>query len=154
MTRRSVAAIRPEDLAAVEEIKNLKARYCYCVDHKDWEGWVSLFTIDARVNEGEFTIARNPATGERIPNDKFSFEFLESLTAFVEWPVVGREGLLKFGQTIAGNNISAHHVFAPEMEVTSATTARAVWPMEDYVWWPEGSPMRYMHGFGHYHESY
>src|SRR5689334_22507483 len=113
---------QPEAFAAIEEIKRLKARYCYCVDHKDWEGWVALFTQDARVNEGEFPIARNPVTGERIRNEKFSFEFLESLTAFVDWPIVGRQELLRFGQSIGANNISVHHVFTPDIEITSATT--------------------------------
>jgi hypothetical protein len=25
-------------IIAIEEIKKLKARYFYCLDHKDWEG--------------------------------------------------------------------------------------------------------------------
>ncbi|MEM7540433.1 MAG: nuclear transport factor 2 family protein [Pseudomonadota bacterium] len=34
-----------------EAIKELKARYCYIVDSRDWEAWSRLFTDDA---EGEF----------------------------------------------------------------------------------------------------
>jgi hypothetical protein len=26
--------------------------------------------------------------------------------------------------------------------------------MEDHLWWPEGSPIATMHGYGHYHEAY
>jgi NADH:ubiquinone oxidoreductase subunit D len=26
--------------------------------------------------------------------------------------------------------------------------------MEVYAWWPEGSTVRYQHGFGYYHETY
>ena len=29
-----------EALAAIEEIKQLKARYCYCVDHEEWDQWI------------------------------------------------------------------------------------------------------------------
>jgi hypothetical protein len=37
--------------------------------------------------------------------------------------------------------------------VTSTTTARGIWPMEDRLG-PEGSSGRSVHGFGHYHETY
>ena len=57
-------------------------------------------------------------------------------------------------ETIAVNNITSHHIFVPELELTSETTAKAIWPMEDYAWWPEGSPVRYMHEYGHYRETY
>jgi hypothetical protein len=26
--------------------------------------------------------------------------------------------------------------------------------MEDHLWWPEGSPIQHLHGYGHYHETY
>lgn len=26
--------------------------------------------------------------------------------------------------------------------------------MEDQLWWPDGSPLVHMHGYGHYHETY
>jgi hypothetical protein len=26
--------------------------------------------------------------------------------------------------------------------------------MEDHLWWPEGSPIRTIHGCDHYHENY
>jgi hypothetical protein len=38
-----------------------------------------------------------------------------------------------------------------EVEVTSGTTASAVWSMDDVLRWPEGAEM---HGYGHYHETY
>jgi hypothetical protein len=41
-----------------------------------------------------------------------------------------------------------------EIELTSPTTATGVWALEDQLWWPEGGPLRHMHGFGHYHETY
>jgi hypothetical protein len=39
----------------------------------------------------------------------------------------------------------------PEIEITSPTTARGVWAMEDMLRWPDG---RELHGYGHYHETY
>jgi hypothetical protein len=26
--------------------------------------------------------------------------------------------------------------------------------MEDKLWWPAGSPLVHLHGYGHYHETY
>jgi hypothetical protein len=26
--------------------------------------------------------------------------------------------------------------------------------MEDELWWPAGSPITHLHGYGHYHETY
>jgi hypothetical protein len=40
----------------------------------------------------------------------------------------------------------------PEIEITSPTTARGVWAMEDKLRWPERGTA--MHGYGHYHETY
>lgn len=44
-----------------------------------------------------------------------------------------------------------HQVHAPEIELTSATTARAVWALEDVVRLMPGVNLR---GYGHYRESY
>jgi hypothetical protein len=50
--------------------------------------------------------------------------------------------------------VTVHHGHMPELRLTSPTTATGVWAMEDELWWPEGSPIRHLHGYGHYHETY
>ena len=47
-----------------------------------------------------------------------------------------------------------HHGHMPEIELTSDTTATGIWAMEDHLWWPEGSALQHLHGYGHYHETY
>jgi hypothetical protein len=42
----------------------------------------------------------------------------------------------------------------PEIEILTATTARAIWAQEDRVFWPEGYPNKSLHGFGYEHETY
>lgn len=143
-----------QTLAAIEEIKQLKARYCYYVDHEEWDQWISLFAPDCRVDLGSWPVARNPATNQRIPVPGFSFEELEALAAGAGWPAVGREALRAVGSSTASNNVTVHHLFVPQIEVESEDAARAIWPMEDYAWWPEGSSQRRMHGFGYYRETY
>jgi hypothetical protein len=154
VTQLAKKQLSAEDLAAIEEIKQLKAQYCYCVDHKDSDRFASLFTPDARVDLSASLVGRHPVTKERIPVPGFSFEFLEGMMAGIDWPLVGREAIQSLVETMPVDAISAHHVFVPEVELTSETTAKAIWPLEDYIWWPEGSPVRYLHGFGHSHETY
>ena len=50
--------------------------------------------------------------------------------------------------------VTVHHGHTPEISVESADTAHGVWAMEDHLFWPEGGPLRSMHGYGHYHETY
>ena len=49
---------------------------------------------------------------------------------------------------------TVHHGHMPEIEITSPTTATGIWSMEDMLRWPEGSPIKAMHGYGHYLETY
>jgi hypothetical protein len=48
-----------------------------------------------------------------------------------------------------------HHVHNPEIELLSATQARAIWAMEDLITFPEGAEALFktLHGYGHYHET-
>jgi hypothetical protein len=47
-----------------------------------------------------------------------------------------------------------HHGHTPEIDITSATTATGTWAMEDVLRWPDSGPLRSLHGYGHYHETY
>ena len=51
---------------------------------------------------------------------------------------------------------TCHHGHMPEIEITSPTTARGIWAMQDFLQMPEGSPlgMKSMIGYGHYTETY
>jgi hypothetical protein len=118
-----------ERLEAIEEVKQLKARYFRCMDTKDWDGFASLFAADARMDvSGELADGTGVTTGNR------------EIAAFVRASI--------------DDVTTVHHGHTPEIDVTSATSATGVWAMEDHLWWPEGSPIRTMHGYGHYHETY
>jgi hypothetical protein len=58
---------------------------------------------------------------------------------------------------------TVHHGHMPEIHLTSATTARGIWSMMDYVTWPPDAPLKRsvltddMYGFlgyGYYQEEY
>jgi hypothetical protein len=121
-----------ERLMATEEIKQLKARYFRCMDTKDWAGFERVFAPDAVMDmSGEM---RDQTTRGGTTR--------------------GAAEIAAMVRTVVGPVVTVHHGHMPEIEVTSPTTARGVWAMEDKLRWPEGSPVRAMHGYGHYHETY
>jgi hypothetical protein len=120
----------PERLAAIEDIKQLKARYFRCMDTKDWAGFATVFAPDAEMDmRGE-----DPASGLNH----------------------GAQVIAEYVRNAVDALVTVHHGHMPEIEVTSETTATGVWAMEDLLRWPEGSgsAITWMHGFGHYHETY
>jgi hypothetical protein len=112
-------------LMEIESLKQLKARYCRLLDTKDWTAWRAIFTDD-------FLSDTSEAGGKVI-------EGADEFVAFL------RKTLGKPSQ------VTAHQVHAPELELTSETTARGVWALEDVVRMAPGLNMR---GYGHYHETY
>jgi hypothetical protein len=114
------------ELEEIEAIKQLKARYFRLMDTKKWGELEDVFCADAIVD----------TTGDGGWTTHSASEFVEMLRASIEQVT------------------TVHHGHMPEIELTSATTARAVWAMEDQLWWPEGAPLRHMHGYGHYLDTY
>ena len=122
----------PEDLAAIEEIRQLKARYFRCMDTKAWDAFADLFTADAIMDmSGEM---RADANGDGI--------------------VHGRDEIAAFVRGSIDDVTTVHHGHTPEIDVISPNEASGVWAMEDSLRWPASAPIRTLHGFGHYHDTY
>ncbi|MDT3445219.1 MULTISPECIES: nuclear transport factor 2 family protein [unclassified Pseudofrankia] len=113
-----------ETLGAVEEIKQLKARYFRLLDTKKWDEWADVFTEDVTV------------WVEDVPDVTFTGrdEFVAAISG-----------------TLAGA-VTTHHGHMPEIEITGPDAAHGIWAMFDYVQWTE--PARTLQGYGHYHEEY
>ncbi len=94
------------ELVEIEAIKKLKARYQRAVDTKDWELLESTFAPDAR---------------SRYSGGKYSFD--------------GRDAVVGFLRSSLGDTriASMHQAHTPEIEITSETTARGTWYLEDFV---------------------
>jgi hypothetical protein len=117
-----------ERLDAIESIRQLKARYFRCIDTKEWAGLAEVFAPDAVMD----------MTGE-------GGAVTTGATAIAEYV---RTCGIEPAETV-------HHGHNPEITITSATTATAIWPMEDMLRWPEGTfALKTLHGYGHYHETY
>jgi SnoaL-like domain len=66
----------------------------------------------------------------------------------------GGDAFVASVQRALADAVSVHHGHMPEIELTSSTSATGIWAMEDELWFPEGAPVRHLHGYGHYHETY
>jgi SnoaL-like domain len=110
-------------LRDIEAIKELKARYCRHLDAKDWVSWRALFADD---------FVSELAGGERR---------------------VGADGFTAYTRSTLGkpSQYTVHQVHAPEISLTSSTTACGIWAMSDVVRLLAAVTL---HGYGHYHETY
>lgn len=114
-----------DEAREIQALERLKARYCRLLDAKDWTAWRETFTDD-------FVGDTTASGGSRV-------EGADAFVAFV------RANLGSARKT------TVHQVHAPELELTSATTARGIWALSDVVRIAPGFTFR---GYGHYHETY
>ena len=119
-----------EKMLAIEDIKRVKSKYFFGLDHKDWELWRrEVWTADARLE---------------VPEAAMDVAGIDNIIAWVNESV--------------GDQVSVHHGHMPDIEITSPDTATGVWAMEDRLYRSKEKPLAdgstFLHGFGHYHESY
>lgn len=131
-----------ERLAAIEAIKQLKARYFRALDCKDMASYAAVFTPEARID------VRGSVTGDEQDDQPAIADFDEDAV------IVGGAAMAAFVERIAADIVTAHHGHTPEIEILGDDHARGVWAFEDRLWFPESAPHRLLHGFGHYHETY
>ena len=137
-TEQAMTAV--ERLLAIEEIKQVKARYFRLMDTNRWDEWADVFTEDCRMQFG--------------PQD--------------DDVVVGRRPIVAHVQRALRYAVTVHHGHMPEIELTGPDTACGIWAMFDYTDSlydysdrrpdPEtgttGGKRFAKMGYGHYHETY
>jgi len=123
-----------ERLVALECIRRLKAGYFRCIDTKDWKGFAACFAPDAVMD-----VSGEP---ERLIKDERGI--YRGAAAIAAW-----------GERAAAGIVTRHHILMPEIDITSGSTASAIWAIEDRFWWPAGAgPHRTLHGWGYEYETY
>src|SRR5258708_1724397 len=102
---------RLERLEAIEEIRNLKARYFRFMDCKLWDQLPSIFTEDLRIiaPDGKIWLEGGP-------------KYAASLQMGLE------------------NAVSCHQGLTGEIEIIDAENARAIWAMQDVIEWKDRHP--------------
>lgn len=95
-----------QDLIDRELIKELKHQYMRCLDQKRWDEIADCFAEDATASYSA---------------GKYAFD--------------GRTAIIDFFRQAMDRKsfLSSHRVHQPEITLTSPTTARGIWAMEDYV---------------------
>jgi hypothetical protein len=119
-----------ERLVAIEEIRQLKAKYFYGYDHKDWAMWRDeVWAPEGRLEVPEMNRNIGP-----------------------------REAMMEWVLAQSADQVSVHHGHTPIIEITSDTTATGIWAMEDRIYrskeYPLNGDTAFVLGFGHYHEAY
>jgi len=122
-----------EDLSNIEAIKRLKARYFRMLDTKQWEEWGKIFAPDAIMRVTSDNSITGWSRGNNQPQE-----------------VVGRQNIVARVSQTHAHTLTVHHGHMPEIELTSPTTARGVWAMEDM----SDTDSQKSHGWGHYEETY
>lgn len=94
-----------EQIADLEEIKKLKARYFRLMDTKQWDEWAAVFTEDARLQWGS-------ADSDVIE---------------------GRDNIVRTVSRALNGAVTCHHGHMPEIEIRNEREAVGVWAMFDHV---------------------
>lgn len=127
-----------ERLTAIEEIKQLRAKYFRGVDSCDGDLVKSILAEDCVLDyRGCCT---DPVTGK---------DFIPAMNVVLK----GRDSWRSDGMSGLGI-VSVHQGHQCEIELTSDTTANGIWSMTDRLYFPPGSSFSLMTGYGHYIETY
>ncbi len=125
-------------LVAIEEIKQLKARYFRLMDTRDFVGMAQVFCKDALFDcteGGGVTPLGGSFVGYELPVTR------------------GREAIMAWITESFKDRTSVHHGHCHEITIDSETEAHGVIAMEDYIRGPD-RVTQYVHAAGHYHEKY
>ncbi len=106
-----------------------KARYCRCLDTKDWDGYADCFTED-------FLLMTPPGGNNHQ----------------------GRAAAIRYVRACVEKAVTVHHVHNPEISFEGPDAANVVWAMQDRNTWDEERRQQIgcagHAGYGHYHEHY
>ena len=125
-------------LLAIEEIKQLKARYFRLMDMRDFTSMAEVFCRDALFDCSEGALF-TPVGGE--PQG-------------IAGPVTrGRDAIMAWISGSFAHHTSLHHVHCHEIMIDSETEAHGVIAMEDIIRGLDRTTPS-LWGAGHYHERY
>lgn len=127
-----------ERLIAIEEIRQLKARYFRGVDQSDGDLVRSVLAEDCVLDYIGCCV--DPATGK---------DFIPAMNVVLR----GRDSWVADGMSKLGI-VSVHQGHNFEVEFDSDTSARGIWSMTDRLYFPPGGAFALMTGYGHYIETY
>jgi hypothetical protein len=126
--------------AALEAIKQLKARYFRGVDTKDFALLRAVFADDCVADYRNASV--DPPSG------------IQMLPGGTDAPIEGGEAIARWIIDSMQPILSVHHGHMPEITLTGDASAEGIWAMEDRLYFPGNAEMKGVAGYGHYYESY
>jgi len=115
-----------EWLVAVERIKQTQALYCFCLDAKDWDGYEAVYAPQAVLE---------------VPGEEPGAALRR---------IEGASEIRRFVEGVVGAVTTVHQCHTPVIDFLSTQEAHVAWAMEDMLRFPDGAPLKTLHGFGHY----
>lgn len=113
-----------EELVIKDRITTLVARRVRALDAKDWAAYAACHA-----------------------EDHISHALPDGVLA-------GRDAVVEATRRALADVCSIHQVHSPDIVVLSATEASGIWAMEDRLSWTQGVDEHWLHGWGHYHDTY
>jgi SnoaL-like domain len=127
-----------ERLAAIEAIKQMKARYWRGVDLCDGELVRSVLAEDCELDY--HGCCADPKT---------SVDHLPAMNVTLR----GRDQWISDGMARLGI-VSVHQGHQADIEITGADAAKGIWAFTDRMFFPAGGAISRLTGYGFYHETY
>jgi hypothetical protein len=130
-----------ERLAAIEDIKQLKAQYWRGVDNADGALVRGILAPDCVLDY--MGCCTDPASGkDHMPQMNMVMRGRDM------WQTENLDG--GDGPRL----VTVHQGHQSEIEMTGETTAKGVWSFTDRFFMPPGSPFDRLTGYGYYHDTY
>jgi hypothetical protein len=127
-----------ERLAAIEEIRQLKAKYWRGVDSGDGNLVRSILAEDCVLDY--VGCCTDPVSGtDHMPVMNVVMKGRDS------WQTDNLDG---------PRIVTVHQGHQSEIEVTGESTAKGLWYFTDRFFMPAGAPFSRLIGYGHYHDTY
>lgn len=127
-----------ERLAAIEAIRQIKARYWRGVDLGDGDLVRSVLAEDCELDY--HGCCADPKSG---------VDYLPAMNVTLRgrqrWQA---DGMARFGI------VSVHQGHQADIEITGPDTATGIWAFTDRMFFPPGAAFSRLTGYGFYHESY
>jgi hypothetical protein len=131
-----------EQLRAIEDIRQAKARYVRGLDSGDMELTRGMLADDCVLDFRGCWV--DPATGEDLlPEMNFVMHGAESWSA---------EGFAKLGAK--SQHTSSHHLYGSEITFESDTVANVIWSMTARLFMPPEARFKQLNEYGYYIETY
>jgi len=128
-----------ERLAAIEAIKQVKARYWRGVDDGDSALVRSILAADCVLDY--MGCCTDPVTGT---------DHMPAMNMVLK----GRENWPDTPNPVGPCIVTVHQGNDPDITVTSETAATGIWSFTDRFFLPPGGPFERLTGWGRYHDTY